>query len=79
MPFTKITLQLTDEQQINMRAATGDPVVNKFALLAQPFIAPHIKAGTFAVYVLTPEQFRLINIAIEQGYKLPAFQKEQSK
>ena len=69
MPYTKISLQLTEEQRLAIRTVTGDPAVNKFSVLAQPYV----ESGRMTVYVLTQAQTQIVNPAIAKAQKENAY------
>lgn len=72
MSYTVVKLTLTSKQISRIEAVVGTS--NQFALLAHPQIRG-IEMGSMPVYVLTPEQYKVIDPAIKEARALPAYEK----
>lgn len=71
MPYKVIELTLTDEQMATIDSELGD---NQWALIAQPQMRGR-SSGLLYVYVCTPEQYKMLDVAVIAARELPMYQK----
>lgn len=73
MSYAVIELVLTDEQIAEIDTVIGE--TNKqFALLGHPQVRG-VRAGSMPVYVLTAEQYKIIDAGVKEARALPAYEK----